>query len=218
MDSTFYKSNARQLSYLDQGLLTFDQKAATDCLVAMTKRVSNCDAQGYSLPPTAVCTKVLIPSAPVGSLCDPSVPTCSVDSVCMGGFCVALPKADQPCLPGMNLCAQGLVCKTTVAPLLCKVLSKIGQPCGNGCITGSVCDGTLCTAMAESGESCATKPCNPQSNLSCGPNMICGSPQPDGTPCVGNNQCQSGLCHPMLMTCQAPLTSLTLRQQLCGIR
>lgn len=70
-----------------------------------------------------------------------------------------------------------------------------------GCSPGEFCDGAVCQAQRAQGEACPNRDDACQGDLYCGKtaqdaNLLCRAPLPEGEPCFGRGQCQSGLsCH-----------------------
>lgn len=189
-DASYLKLISRTLEYLELGLVKYDSAAATTCLSSLAARYTSCDTAVLELPALMSCDKVLVPAAPIGSMCEAKVPSCTPDAACIGGRCTALLKLGQTCNMGIA-CASGSYCNTAMSPF-------------------------VCTAYSQLGETCVGKQCDPTAGLLCLPTMLCGKPQPTGSPCMNANQCASGFCDASLTSCQPQTVPLTFSQQLCA--
>lgn len=231
-DAAFFRPRARAFTYLNAGLFEYDRQAAIECLAALQQRYTSCDAALPGLPPNTACGRVLVPKAPVGSVCETGLNPCDSGSICVNASCTIRRTATESCVsltPTECLSDQDSCCLACTG--LCAAALPIGQACTNNnpavqCQAGAFCPSLAakCTAYAESGQTCSatTLPCNPRSGLSCLPgSQLCGPPQPDGATCTSGTQCASTHCllpnYPALTqgTCQPHPAPLTVRAQLC---
>lgn len=230
-DAEFFQQRARMLTYLNAGLFAYDRQAAADCLVARQQRYTSCDAAIPELPSLAVCSRVLSPQAPVGSVCESGVNPCGPGSACVNVSCTLRRLSNEFCpTTSTPECRNDQDSCCMACTGLCAAMIPIGGTClpaspSTQCQTGSFCLGTTakCTAYAMSGQACsAALPCVPNAGLSCLPgSQICGPPQPDGATCTDGSQCMSTYCllpnYPALTqgTCQTHPSPMTVRAQLC---
>lgn len=108
------------------------------------------------------CQEIELPIAP-GESCDPEMPNCSGDALCLdiegGGqwACTELPEEGQTCLGQQDLCDDGLTCDQV--DKLCEVAPGAGKQCASGssaCAEGFYChDSGTCAALPPAGEPCA---------------------------------------------------------------
>jgi hypothetical protein len=231
-DAAFFRPRARAFTYLNAGLFGYDRPAAVECLAALQQRYTSCDAALPGLPPSIACDGVLIPQAPVGSVCETGVNPCGPGSTCVNTSCTIRRTATESCASATTtqcLSDEDSCCLACTG--FCAATLPIGQVCTNTnpaaqCQAGAFCSSSVakCTAYAESGQTCsaATMPCNPRSGLRClAGSQTCGPPQPDGAVCTDGTQCASTHCllpnYPGITqgTCQPHPAPLTVRAQLC---
>ena len=231
-DAAFFRPRARELTFLNVGLFEYDRSAASECLAALQQRYTNCYAALPGLLPNTACGRVLVPSAPVGSVCETGVNPCGPGSTCVSTSCAIRRAANESCPSSTpTACAgdQDSCCFACTG--FCAAMVPIGQTCSNNsqmpqCQAGAFCLTTTarCTAYAESGQPCnATAiPCDPRAGLLCLPaSQTCGPPQPNGAACTDGSQCTSTYCSlpsypaPTQGTCQPHPAPLTVRAQLC---
>lgn len=194
LDTSFYKNVSRTMDYIARGLIQFDKQAATDCLISQSARLSNCDADVLTVPLNR-CDKVLIPKAPVGSVCESGVNSCAPDTVCLQSRCYQRARLAENCqLSGSIGCVPGLFCSpaTATTPIQCTAYSPAGKSC---------------TAPAR---------CDPTSGNVCLPSLLCGAPLPNGASCNLDSQCASTYCEPTQASCAALPVPISVRQQLCA--
>lgn len=232
-DAAFFRPSARAFTYLNAGLFEYDRSAAVECLAALRQRYTSCDAPlpGLFLPDTA-CGRVLIPKAPIGSVCETGVNPCGPGSICVNTSCPIRRTASESCGSATTaecLGDQDSCCLACTG--FCAATLPIGMACTSNnpaaqCQAGAFCPSGIakCTPYAESGQTCsaATMQCNPRSGLVCLPgSQTCGPPRPDGATCTDGAQCASTYCllpnYPGVTqgTCQAHPAPLTVRAQLC---
>lgn len=143
----------------------------------------------------------------------PAASTCITTTECEYGLgcagqprvCKVLPKLGEPC-PDGQCRDEGTYC---AAPGM--ICAKVGLP-GDACAARAdcaqfySCDATMhCTEGAHEGQACsATLRCADLGNFCDTTTMTCKPPQPVGTTCTSNNQCDTNYCDGMTgaRTCQ----------------
>ncbi len=189
-DSSLVRSTLDTQRYIDAGRLRISPAAMQECLFGHRARHESCDALVGNLPdlPSA-CGSVVIGTFPLGSACEPvGQNLCVPGSYCDGlrRSCIKYLGSGESCMSGR--CGPGLYCDT--AARTCNPLPKGGESCANS----MSCDGST-------------------AKLVCLPAMVCGTPLPDGQPCMQAAQCQSGIC---ISTCVPATTPpRTVRYDLC---
>jgi hypothetical protein len=144
-----------------------------DCLAACTSD-SQCIASAHC----------------AGTACVPDKPNgqpCTADSQCTSGFCHTIDKVccNELCMPvsGCSYVPSTGVSTTTLKSCKTGTCTSTTQSCGLyrgdaamvGCLTSCSTDNDCVVAAYCDGSACKTK-------------------QPNGQPCTGANQCQSGIC------------------------
>lgn len=140
-------------------------------------------------------TKTCVALEPADATCV-STTECAYGLGCAGTprTCRVLPELGEACPDG--LCREdGAYCNAS------KVCAKVGLP-GDACASRTdcsalyVCDATMhCALGAHEGEACSTTArCTDDENFCDLTSMTCKAPQPNGSPCTTDSQCESYYC------------------------
>jgi hypothetical protein len=127
--------------------------------------------------------------------CDVPVSMTTDTSVPCAKYLIGATPVGMPCDQTIEQCVPSAYCNGAV----CTAYLNSGDSCATGgvCGSGLFCD-TLntktCKPLAQSGQSCAAVNCDPQTKLVCLPTKLCGMPQADGALCAMNNQCLNNRC------------------------
>lgn len=204
-----------------QGMLLGARSAGQDCRFDVECATARC-TEGICEPYECcqgTCKEARKPFGP----CDDNADCFEKEYCSSERGCAPLERELGPCIND-SACDFGLACigASSVAYGTCRKLPAIGQACPYGrCANiGARCDTSgMCVAVGLPGDSCASETdCSPYAQCNqtsgrcealpslgmpctgrCGGNAacferMCVAPLEDGTPCGGNNDCESGLC------------------------